>query len=184
MGLSHFRKKLVETNDKFSAIFNQIPGALLEKSRFGRSESHAYWINSASLFECTKRLRSEGGMSWLENLSCIQVDQSLVMTYFIRSTVSEPQQETIILRVSFDLPHSTPHGDGDEHPLVSAPSVSEIWPIADEFEIEIAKLFGVQFTRQDGRAEKESAHAEASWNGFPLRKDFVFPHAEREGGFR
>jgi NADH:ubiquinone oxidoreductase subunit C len=174
----------VEMNEKFSAIFNQIPGALLEKSRFGRSENHAFWINAARLFESAKLLRSEAGMNWLENFSCIQVDQSLVMTYFIRSSVMEPQQETIILRVSFDLPHSSPHADGDDHALVTAPSLSEIWPIAEEFEIEIGKLFGIRFTRQDGRPEKESAHAEASWNGFPLRKDFVFPHAEREGGFR
>jgi NADH:ubiquinone oxidoreductase subunit C len=174
----------METNEKFSAIFNQIPGALLEKSRFGRSENFAFWINSAQLFESTKRLRAEGGMSWLENLSCIQVDQSLVMTYFVRSSVAEPQQETIIVRVSFDLPHTSPDGHEDDQAFVVAPSVSEIWPIAEEFEIEIAKLFGIQFTPQDGRAEKPRAHAEADWNGFPLRKDFVFPHAEREGGFR
>jgi NADH:ubiquinone oxidoreductase subunit C len=173
----------METNEKFSAIFNRIPGALLEKSRFGRSENHAFWINSAQLFESAKRLHDEGGMIWLENLSCIQVDQSLVMTYFVRSSVSEPQQETVIVRVSFDLPLDS-HGQGDDHAVVLAPSVSEIWPIAGEFEIEIAKLFGVQFNRQDRRASESRAQAEASWNGFPLRKDFVFPHVEREGGFR
>jgi NADH:ubiquinone oxidoreductase subunit C len=173
----------METNEKFSAIFNQIPGALLEKSRFGRSENLAFWINSAQLFESAKRLRAEGGMSWIENLSCIQVDQSLVMTYFVRSSVAEPQQDTMIVRVSFDLPQA-PHGQEDDHAFVVAPSVSEVWPIAEEFEIEIAKLFGVQFTRQDRRTEDPRAHAEADWNGFPLRKDFVFPHAEREGGFR
>lgn len=178
----------METNEKFSAIFNQIPGALLEKSRFGRSESHAFWINAGKLFETAKHLRADAGMSWLENFSCIQIDQSLVMTYFVRSSILEAQQETIILRVSFDLPHSSlheqGHGQKDGHPMFSAPSVSEIWPIAEEFEAEIAKLFGVQFARQDGRAAKESAATEADWNGFPLRKDFVFPHAEREGGFR
>jgi Ni,Fe-hydrogenase III component G len=174
----------METNEKFSAIFNQIPGALLEKSRFGRSESLAFWLSATKLFAAADRLRSEAGMSWLENFSCIQVDQSLVMTYFVRSSVSEPTQDTVILRVSFDLLHSSPHAHGDEHELMEVPSVSEVWPIAEEFEIEISKLFGVHFTRQDGRAAKPSAHAEASWNGFPLRKDFVFPHAEREGGFR
>lgn len=173
----------METNEKFSAIFKQIPGALLEKSRFGRSENHAVWINSAQLFESAKQLSSEGGMSWLENLSCIQVDQSLVLTYFVRSSVAEPQQDTVIVRVSFDLPQA-PHGQGDDQALVEAPSVSEIWPIAEEFEMEIAKLFGIQFVRQDGRLEAPRFQAEASWNGFPLRKDFVFPHAEREGGFR
>jgi NADH:ubiquinone oxidoreductase subunit C len=174
----------VEMNEKFSAIFNQIPGSLLEKARFGRSESLAYWINSSHLFECTKRLRSDAGMSWLENLSCIQVDQNLVMTYFIRSSIAEAHQETTILRVSFDLPPANPHEQSDGQELVSAPSVSEVWPIAEEFENEIAKLFGVHFKRQDGRAEKQSAQAEESWNGFPLRKDFVFPDTERAGGFR
>jgi NADH:ubiquinone oxidoreductase subunit C len=184
MGSLHFREKLVEMNEKLSAIFNQIPGALLEKARFGRSENHAFWINAAYLIEVARRLRVEAGMSWLENFSCIQVDQSLVMTYFVRSSIMEPQQDTVILRVSFDLPHSSPHGQGDDHPVVSAPSVSEVWPIAGEFEVEIAKLFGVQFAQGKGHESKELAATENGWNGFPLRKDFVFPHVEREGGFR
>jgi Ni,Fe-hydrogenase III component G len=157
-------------NEQFKAIFNQIPGSLLETSRFGRSESHAYWINSGSLFECAKRIRSDAGMNWLENLSCIQVDQSLVMTYFVRA--------------SFDLPLSSPTAHGEDVLWVSAPSVSEVWPIAAEFEVEIARLFGVRFQRQEGLPAHESAAPDVSWNGFPLRKDFVFPDAERAGGFR
>jgi hypothetical protein len=174
----------MDTNEKFSAIFNQIPGALVERSRFGRSESYAYWIGSAHLYECARRVRSEAGMSWLENISCIQVDQSLVLTYFVRSSITEKSQETIILRVGFDLPQPLHSAHGDEDLLVLAVSVSEIWSIAEEFENEIAKLFGVQFQRQDGLAAREGASPEASWNGFPLRKDFVFPETERAGGFR
>jgi Ni,Fe-hydrogenase III component G len=171
-------------NEQFKAIFNQIPGSLLETSRFGRSESHAYWINSGSLFECAKRIRSDAGMNWLENLSCIQVDQSLVMTYFVRSSLAEETRETVILRASFDLPLSSPTAHGEDVLWVSAPSVSEVWPIAAEFEVEIARLFGVRFQRQEGLPAHESAAPDVSWNGFPLRKDFVFPDAERAGGFR
>jgi NADH:ubiquinone oxidoreductase subunit C len=160
-------------NEKFTKIFNSISGALLESARFGRSEDTAHWVNGGQLKELSKRLHQEGCLTWVENLSCIQVDKSLVLTYFLRGEHSE---DILILRVSVDLPESTLSKAHQRE--VDVPSVSETWASAKEFESEISNLFGVRFT-----GGEETKKEKMQWNGFPLRKDFVFSDVERAGGF-
>jgi NADH:ubiquinone oxidoreductase subunit C len=165
----------VETNEKLTKIFNSVSDSLLEKARFGRSESTSYWINSLKLTEICEKLKEQAGYDWLENLSCIQVDETLVFTYFLRTR--ETGQSTI-LRVSVDIPQSASLTTADASE-VDLPSVSNIWKSAETFEPEIALLFGVRFS-----SESLVPETPRSWSGFPLRKDFVFPDTEKAGGFR
>jgi NADH:ubiquinone oxidoreductase subunit C len=151
-------------NEKLSRIFDRVPGALLEKGRFGRSESFAYWVNAGRMLDLCKVLSSDASFDWLENISCMQVENDLALTYFLRSSSSN---ETTILRVSLELPRESiaTGSEGEPNGLVEMASVSEIWEAATPFESEISRFFGVRFSGKD---------FDRSWNGFPLRKDFIF----------
>lgn len=141
-----------------------LQGAILEKVRFGRSENTSYWVQAARLQELCEHVKTYGEMDWLENLSCAQVDQNLLLSYFLRSSVTK---ESTILRVSLELP------SGYED-FVDVDSVERIWESAKPFEKEIYTLFGVCFKG----SQNESNASELPWDGFPLRKDFVFHAVE------
>ncbi len=129
----------------------------MEKSRFGRAraEEECLWIDSRKIADFAAVFAAEG-WSWLENLSAMQMDSSLVFTYFVR----EPDAAAlVILRLSLALPSA----EG----IVTAPSVSQAWPMAAAFEAEISELFGV-FFKPGGQAPDP-----AQWQGFPLRKGFT-----------
>lgn len=73
---------------------------------------------------------------------------------------------------SFDLKHTfavkvyTPR----EHP--SVPSVADFWPAADWHEREAWDMFGIEFP---GHPDLRRILCADDWEGFPLRKDYVFP---------
>jgi NADH:ubiquinone oxidoreductase subunit C len=144
----------VEISELVTQTLNRIPNAVLEKSRFGRSEQNLFWLNGKQLLTSAQALRDQAGLDWLENLSAMQVDESLVFTYFVRKF---EEAETTILRVSIDLASF-----GDEY--VELQSVTSVWPMAKPFESEISRLFGVKIDGKDPVRE---------WDGFPLRKNFV-----------
>ncbi len=160
----------------------EIPG-VLERSRFGRSESVSAWIESKSIAQVAEFLRSdpEIALDWLENLSAMQVDEALVLTYFLRSVA---KKHSLILRASIVPPSAS--GEAE------IPSVARIWAMAEPIEAEIGELFGVRFTRSPGWARKASGRLlPEGWVGFPLRKNYVFPkefgevkHARAENAAR
>ena len=81
-----------------------------------------------------------------------EVEDNLVFTYFS----SNPEtREMFLLRVSVEVKH-------DE--WVELESVSSIWPAAEPFEREIARLYGVKISGIECKSE---------WDGFPLRKSFI-----------
>jgi NADH:ubiquinone oxidoreductase subunit C len=172
MVLLLFRKKFVEKNDtrnrKTDQLFAELPGALegaiLEKVRFGRSESTSYWVQGSRMRELCQHLKAHGQLTWLENLSCVQVDQNLLLTYFLRSSTS---QDTAIIRVSLEL-------SDDYQELVDMDSVSEVWESARTFENEIFMLFGVRFGGEKNHPQLDSSR----WDGFPLRKEFIIGGTE------
>jgi NADH-quinone oxidoreductase subunit C len=73
---------------------------------------------------------------------------------------------------SFDHRHSIavkvycPRGN----PIV--PSVADLWPAADWHEREAYDMFGIVF---DGHPDLRRILCADDWEGFPLRKDYVFP---------
>lgn len=58
---------------------------------------------------------------------------------------------------------------GEDDPDPQAPSVVNVWPAADWFELEVYDLFGIRFT---GRGELRRILMPTDWVGHPLRKDY------------
>jgi NADH-quinone oxidoreductase subunit C len=73
---------------------------------------------------------------------------------------------------SFDLKHTFAVkvfcSRNDPH----VPSVADLWPAADWHEREAYDLFGIVF---DGHPDLRRILCADDWEGFPLRKDYVFP---------
>jgi Ni,Fe-hydrogenase III component G len=166
----------VETAEIINRLKLASPGCVLEKGRFGRSDRTAVWVEARALPEIARFLKNEVGIrfDWLENLSAIQMDGAIALTYFLRVSdfVSESDPAArggaLILRVSVEL-----EGPAKE---VDVPSVARTWAMAAPFEAEIQELFGVRFMDADGRpAHAPGIRLPRGWNGFPLRKTYVFP---------
>jgi NADH:ubiquinone oxidoreductase subunit C len=153
----------VEANGLLPKLQAGMPGAVLETGRFGRGGEPVAWAELKKLAKLAKYLREELGLDWLENLSVAQLDDALVLTYFLRSTVS---REELILRVSL-VP-------ADARTEVEAPSLAETWPQAGPMEQEASELFGVRFEGAED-ATVTSRRLPKGWNGYPLRKSYVFP---------
>jgi NADH-quinone oxidoreductase subunit C len=97
---------------------------------------------------------------WLANLSGVDY-------------VADNQFAIVYDLWSFDLNHAfavkvhAPRGD-DTH----FPTVSDLWPAANWHEREVYDLFGIIF---DGHPDLRRILLADDWEGFPLRKDYVFP---------
>ena len=158
----------METAEILNKLKQAAPGSVLEKNRFGRSAHTCLWVEARLLPQVAAVLKTTPGigLDWLENLSAMQMDEALVVTYFLRSTTSSKQ--FLILRVS-----TVPASASRE---VDLPSVSGVWATATPFEIEIQELFGIRFLSADGKqSHASSQRLPKNWNGFPLRKSYVFP---------
>ncbi|MCM2322097.1 MAG: NADH-quinone oxidoreductase subunit C [Oligoflexia bacterium] len=152
----------METAALISKLNKAVPGAVLQKARFGRGGKHAIWIEARSIAAVAEALSSdpELRLDWLENLSVAQLDEALLLTYFVRSRQTEV---VAVLRATLALK--------SEDELVDAPSVRTVWPMAVPFEREASELFGIRF----GKGKRETGILPKGWRGFPLRKSYVFP---------
>lgn len=144
-----------------SWIDSEVKGATLETRLFGRTNLSSYWIEGNSIAEVGDSLkRSKYSLDWLENLSAIQMDQAIVLTYFIRSVSTG---ERVILRVS--VSPSSPEE-------VEAQSVAAVWPMASLFEREIGELFGIRFRSKGKDCYGKRFLLSEGMKGYPLRKTF------------
>lgn len=163
----------MDTGEIQNKLKKALPGSVLEKSRFGRSAQLSLWVESRSLPEVAKFLCAdpEIGLEWLENLSAIQMDDAIVLTYFLRTASASGgtrEESTLILRASVE-----PKGVTKD---VAFPSVAQTWAMASPFEAEIQEMFGVRFLDlSDKPAYPGPGKLPSGWNGFPLRKTYVFP---------
>ena len=147
-----------------SRIEKSIPGAVLERTVFGRTGRTCAWIESRHLREVAELVAAEG-LDQLEDLSVMHMDGSLVLTYFLASS-SLP--ETLVLRCSKKIAVNIKEVDFD--------SVADIWRMAEPLEIESQDLFGAHYLNRAGEPAWPGRHRLAEgWVGFPLRKDYVFP---------
>jgi NADH-quinone oxidoreductase subunit C len=150
-------------NEIISKLEAIVPGAILESRPFGRSRTGSIWIEMQSIGRVAKALVETKGLEfdWLENLSAMDIDQALVLTYFIRSTTTK---DVLIVRGSV-----VPTGPGEP---IDVASVVDHWSMARGFEDEISDLFGIRFGRKRGSV---GGLLPAGWDGYPLRKGFAFP---------
>ena len=77
---------------------------------------------------------TEAGFDWLENLSVVQIDEAILITYFLHSRESGA---ALVLRGSIGVPAP------EEYAKVR--SVRSVWPMAAPLEDEAAALFGIEF---------------------------------------
>ncbi len=146
-----------------SKLDSLLPGLILEKRRFGRQEDYSFWIEVKSVVKVAQAIKQDPDLilDWLENLSVMQMDQALVLTYFVRSSMNG---RSLILRAS--VVPSSPEAK------IEVNSVVSIWPMAILFEKEIEDMFGISFK---GNPRSGHVFLPESWKGFPLRKAYSFP---------
>ena len=98
-------------------------------------------------------------LDWLANLSGVDyvADEKMCVVYDLWS---------FELRHTFAVkaycPRDNPH----------VPSVCNLWPAADWHEREAFDMFGILF---DGHPDLRRILCADDWEGYPLRKDYVFP---------
>jgi NADH-quinone oxidoreductase subunit C len=98
-------------------------------------------------------------LDWLANLSGVDyvADDKFAVVYDLYS---------YDLRHSFAVKVFCPREDAH------VPSVADLWPAANWHEREAYDMFGIVF---DGHPDLRRILLADDWEGFPLRKDYVFP---------
>jgi NADH-quinone oxidoreductase subunit C len=98
-------------------------------------------------------------LDWLQNLGGIDyvADDKMCVEYDFWSF---DIRHGIAVKVF--CPRDNPH----------APSVADLWPAADWQEREAYDMFGIIF---DGHPDLRRILCADDWEGYPLRKDYVFP---------
>lgn len=123
---------------------------------------------------------------WLRDASECRFDTLLDLTAIdwltipgSKSPVTEPRIEVVYQLTSLELRHRLTlkcrlerWTNGIEGELPSLPSVVTVWKAADWLEREVFDMFGVRF--EDHPDLRRILCAE-DWEGYPLRKDYVFP---------
>ena len=145
-----------------------VPKAVLNIRPFGHGKEISLWVEMRAIASVAQFLceQTSEKLDCLENLSVMEIEGALVLTYFLRSSQNN---ETCILRGSL-VPKSA---DAE----TEAPSVSPTWPMAQAYEDQAAELFGVRFT---GGPPLKRQMLPDGWLGYPLRKNYIFP-AEVDG---
>jgi NADH-quinone oxidoreductase subunit C len=119
-------------------------------------------LDAANWRDVAKHLRNDPALNfdWLANLSGVDY-------------VADNQFCVVYDLYSFDLKHTfavkvyAPRSDDTRFP-----SVADLWPAADWHEREAYDMFGFTF---DGHPDLRRILMADDWEGFPLRKDYVFP---------
>lgn len=151
----------MERKDLSNKLNQVVPGSVLEVRPFGRAGEVSAWIELKSIQKVARAIKDdeELGLDWLENLSVSEIDGTLLLTYFVRSTQTG---NTMILRAT-TLPEKS---DAEADVL----SVVGIWSMAKSMELEVGELFGIRFV---GNPRPKNNLVPESVKGFPLRKEFL-----------
>lgn len=166
----------MDKNRIISKLGTELPGAILEVRKFGRSNTQSIWVESQSIHKVALFLKESSGFNidWLENLSVVEFEEVLVVTYFARSMTQ--MGSTFVLRVS-EIPSSPTS-------IVKFPSICSVWPMGGPLEQEASEMFGVHFVPNETPKHSDSEEPRKilfspklpeNWEGFPLRKKYVFP---------
>lgn len=146
---------------------NEIADILMKKFSSRILESHADdkhprvhvnasdWRAIAQFLLDDPRLK----LDWLQNLSGVDyvADGKMCVVYDL---------------YSFDLKHMFAVKVYCPRENPSVPSIADLWPTADWHEREAYDMFGIDFP---GHPDLRRILMADDWEGFPLRKDYVFP---------
>lgn len=86
--------------------------------------------------------------------------------------VADDQMCVIYDLYSFDLKHTFAVKAYCLREDPNVPTVSDLWPAADWHEREAFDMFGINF---EGHPDLRRILCADDWEGYPLRKDYVFP---------
>jgi NADH:ubiquinone oxidoreductase subunit C len=167
----------VEKNLLIQNLNKLLKDKILEITPFGRSGLSTVWIEAKNLLEAATIIRQDPrySLDWLENLSVAQIDQALVISYFLRSFTPPPDtQNTLEQSVAMILRLSVLPLNSKAKPSVS--SVSSLWPMATPMEHEASELFGINFeVSKEEQPQSYPRLLPRGFEGFPLRKNYQFP---------
>jgi NADH-quinone oxidoreductase subunit C len=111
--------------------------------------------------EIARFLHDDPGLQldWLANLSGVDyvADEKMAVVYDL---------------YSFELKHTVAVKVYCDRAAPRVPSVAQLWPAADWHEREAYDMFGIVF---EGHPDLRRILLADDWQGFPLRKDYVFP---------
>ena len=156
----------MEAGELIEQLGKAVPGSVLEIRPFGARGEPSVWIESAKIQAVGQHLKGlQEPLDWLEDLTVFQLEQTLIISYFLRSSGSNHK---LVLRISQVIVGADA--------WVAAPSVVDVWPEARAFEPDLSELFGIRF----GETESGLRILPEDWDGFPLRKNYIFP-AEHRG---
>ncbi len=157
----------MDTKERIERLNKAVPGAVLESRPFSAKGDPSLWVEGSKLRKVCEALVADTafGVDWLENLTVFQLDQTLILTLFFNH---RRDVKSLIVRISLEIVHP------DE--WVEAPSVSESFPEGGAFEEELSELFGIRFVGgPSGQTRSRLSVLPESWQGFPLRKNYVYP---------
>ena len=130
--------------------------ALQESSEFRGDLSVV--VAPSSVVEVARYLKEEEGFDYLLNATAVDWptrDPRFTVVWEVRSLADKTR-----IRIKTTATMPDPH----------VPSLTSIWPAANWHERETWDLFGISF---DGHADLRRILMPESWEGFPLRKDYV-----------
>jgi NADH-quinone oxidoreductase subunit C len=130
--------------------------ALQESSEFRGDLSVV--VAPSSVVEVARYLKEEEGFDYLLYATAVDWptrDPRFTVVWEVRSLADKTR-----IRIKTTATMPDPH----------VPSLTSIWPAANWHERETWDLFGISF---DGHADLRRILMPESWEGFPLRKDYV-----------
>jgi NADH-quinone oxidoreductase subunit C len=141
------------------ALTQKFGGTILEAH--GDDKHPRVHIDAESLRDVAGFMFSEPSirLDWLANLSAVDyvADDKFCVVYDLWSFEH---------RHTFAIKAYCPRNKA------SFPSVADLWPAADWHEREAYDMFGITF---EGHPDLRRILCADDWEGYPLRKDYVFP---------
>lgn len=157
----------MDTSALIAKLKQSLGNKILDSGSFGKAKGAAawptLWVEARALPEVMQALSKDttAMLDWLESIEIAILDKAMLINYFLRSHATQAQ---FVVRVSLPIKKS-------DQPI-ELPTVSTVFPIAAAREAELGELFGIRFT---GLAPRGWQLLPEGWQGYPMRKDYLFP---------
>lgn len=144
------------TNALVQRINEAFPGALQESSDFRGDLSIV--IEPASVLEVARHLKDTEGFNYFLYAAAVDWparDPRFTVVWEVRSLALKTR---VRIKTTAAMPEP------------QVPSMTSVWPASNWHERETYDLFGIKF---EGHPDMRRILMPASWEGYPLRKDYV-----------